>query len=61
MDVIESHAAQLPEIDDRWTGRVQAHDELIRGLLEGRIAGPSLSHPLDNVLRRSPVTKYPRA
>jgi hypothetical protein len=51
MDVIESHAAQLPAIDDRWTGRVQAHDELIRGLLEGRIAGPSLSHPLDNVLR----------
>jgi hypothetical protein len=51
MDVIESHAAQLPAIDERWTGRVRAHDELIRGLLEGRIAGPSLSHPLDNVLR----------
>jgi len=51
MDVIESHAAQLPAIDERWTGRVQAHDELIHGLLEGRIAGPSLSHPLDNVLR----------
>jgi len=51
MDVIESHAAQLPAIDERWTGRVRDREELIRGLLEGRIAGPSLSHPLDNVLR----------
>jgi Phosphatase len=51
MDVIESHAAQLPAIDERWTGRVRDREELIRGLLDGRIAGHSLSHPLDNVLR----------
>lgn len=51
MDVIESHAAQLPAIDERWTVRVPDREELIRGLLEGRVAGPSLSHPLDNVLR----------
>ena len=51
MDVIESHAAQLPAIDERWIRRVHDREGLIRGLLEGRIAGPSLSHPLDNVLR----------
>jgi hypothetical protein len=51
MDVIESHAAQLPAIDERWTGRAHGREELVRGLLEGRVAGPSLSHPLDNVLR----------
>lgn len=51
MDVIETHAAQLPGIDDRWTPRSYERHELVRGLLEGRIAGPDLSHPLDNVLR----------
>ena len=51
MDVIETHAAQLPAIDDRWTPRPYEREELVRGLLEGRIAGPDLSHPLDNVLR----------
>lgn len=51
MDVIETHAAQLPGIDDRWTPRPYERAELVRGLLEGRIAGPDLSHPLDNVLR----------
>ncbi len=51
MDVIETHAAQLPGIDDRWTPRPYGREELVRGLLEGRIAGPALSHPLDNVLR----------
>lgn len=51
MDVIETHAAQLPGIDDRWTPRPYEREELVRGLLEGRIAGPDLSHPLDNVLR----------
>jgi len=51
MDVIESHAAQLPAIDERWTGRIRDREELIRGLLDSRIAGHSLSHPLDNVLR----------
>ena len=51
MDVIETHAAQLPGIDDRWTPRSYERHELFLGLLEGRIAGPDLSHPLDNVLR----------
>jgi len=51
MDVIETHAAHLPAIDDRWTPRPYEREELVRGLLEGRIAGPDLSHPLDNVLR----------
>lgn len=51
MDVIETHAAQLPAIDDRWKPRPYEREELVRGLLEGRIAGPDLSHPLDNVLR----------
>lgn len=51
MDVIESHAAQLPSIDDRWTPRETATEDLVRGLLEGRVAGPEVSHPLDNVLR----------
>lgn len=49
MDVIESHAARLPAIDDRWTPRLHEREELILGLLDGRIAGP-VSHPMDNVV-----------
>lgn len=49
MDVIESHAARLPAIDDRWTPRPHEREELTRGLLRGGIAGP-VSHPMDNVL-----------
>jgi hypothetical protein len=51
MDVIESHAARLPAIDDRWTPGPHEHDELVAGLLEGRVAGPVTSHPMDNVRR----------
>lgn len=51
MDVIGSHAAQLPAIDDRWVPRPYDRDELLAGLLEGRMAGPVVSHPMDNVLR----------
>jgi Phosphatase len=51
MDVIESHAARLPAIDDRWTEENHDRGELLRGLVEGRIAGPSVSHPLHNVRR----------
>ena len=51
MDVIASHAAQLPAIDDRWIPRPYATQELVAGLLEGRMAGPVVSHPMDNVLR----------
>jgi hypothetical protein len=51
MDVIGSHVAQLPAIDDRWSPRVYDRTELIRGLLQAGIAGEQVSHPLDNVLR----------
>jgi Phosphatase len=50
MDVIERHAARLPRIDDRWAARHVDRDELVAGLLDGRIAGREISHPLDNVL-----------
>lgn len=51
MDVIAEHAAQLPEIGDRWAPRPYPREELRRGLLDGRIAGPEVSHALDNVRR----------
>ena len=51
MDVIEHHAAQLPALDDRWEPRPYERDELRRALLDAAIAGPQVSHPLDNVLR----------
>lgn len=48
MDVIESHAAGVA-LDDRWTPAVYDRETLVRGLLEGRIAGPEISHQMDNV------------
>lgn len=51
MDVIGSHAARLPELDDRWMPRPFDRDELVLGLLEGRVAFEEVSHPLDNVVR----------
>ncbi len=51
MDVIGSHAAQLPPLDDRWRPRPYPREVLVRGLLDGRVAGPEVSHPMDNVLR----------
>src|SRR5581483_4054372 len=51
VDVIESHAARFPRIDDRWEPRALDRRELVEGLLRGRIAGPAVSHPMDNVLR----------
>ncbi|MGZ5351730.1 MAG: phosphatase [Actinomycetota bacterium] len=51
MDVVRSHAARLPAIDDRWAPRPVDRGELILGLLEGRVACEEVSHPLDNVLR----------
>lgn len=51
MDVIAEHAAQLPDIGDRWAPRPYPRDELRRGVLEGRIAGPEVSHAMDNVRR----------
>ena len=53
MDVTAQHAAQLPDIDDRWEPRRYARSELRRGILEGRIAGPEVSHPMDNVRRNA--------
>jgi hypothetical protein len=51
MDVIEHHAAQLPAIDDRWEPRTYDRSELREALLDAAIAGPQVSHPLDNVLK----------
>jgi hypothetical protein len=51
MDVIADHAAQLPGIDDRWTPRPYPREELLRGILDGRMAGPEVSHAMDNVRR----------
>jgi hypothetical protein len=51
MDVVGTHAASLPAIDDRWIPRAVGDEELILGLLEGRVAFEEVSHPLDNVLR----------
>jgi hypothetical protein len=51
VDVIGSHAARLPALDDRWAPRTYPRDELVEGLLSGSVAGPAVSHPLDNVLR----------
>ncbi len=51
MDVIESHAARLPAIDGRWSPRPFDREELIDALVAGRMAGPEVSHPFDNVRR----------
>ena len=50
MDVIGTHAARLPKLDDRWSPRACDRDELVLGLLEGRVAFEEVSHPFDNVL-----------
>lgn len=50
MDVIGSHAARLPAIDGRWAPGRWDRAELRRALLDGGIAGPQVSHPMDNVL-----------
>ena len=48
MDVIGAHVRRLPPLDDRWTPRPCSQDELVRGLLDGQVAGLA-THPLDNV------------
>lgn len=40
-------------IDDRWDPKALERDELVRGLLEGSIAGTEVSHPFDNVVRNA--------
>ena len=49
MDVIGSHAARLPAIDARWEPGPWERDELLRALVDGGMAGPRVSHPMDNV------------
>jgi hypothetical protein len=51
MDVIEHHAARLPAIDARWEARDHGREELRAALVRAEIAGPQVSHPLDNVLK----------
>jgi hypothetical protein len=51
MDVIGTHAARLPALDERWTPSDHPRAELVEGLLAGAVAGPAVTHPLDNVLR----------
>ena len=51
MDVIGSHAARLPALDERWTPAGYSREELVEGLLVGAVAGPAVTHPFDNVLR----------
>jgi Phosphatase len=51
MDVTRTHAGRLPALDERWTPRTVDRAELIRGLLDGRIAGEAVSHAMDNVRR----------
>jgi len=51
MDLVDAHAARLPALDDRWVPRLHERAALVRGLLEGRAAGPEVSHPMDNVRR----------
>jgi hypothetical protein len=50
MDVIGSHAARLPALDERWTPQPFEREELVLGLVEGRVAFEEVSHPFDNVL-----------
>ena len=48
MDVIEAHARRLPAVDDRWIVRPHSREELLEGLLAGKVAGVA-AHTLDNV------------
>ena len=48
MDVIGAHERRLPPLDHRWTPRDCSRNDLIRGLLDGQVAGVA-THPLDNV------------
>lgn len=53
MDVTVAHARRLPRIDDRWEPRACSREELRRGLLAGGVAGPEVSHPMENVRRNA--------
>jgi histidinol phosphate phosphatase hisN-like protein len=47
-DVIAAHAHRLPALDERWTPRSYAREDLLTGLLARGVAGTA-THPLDNV------------
>lgn len=51
MSLAEPQRTRRPGADHRWTPGTFAGDELLEGLLEGRVAG-HVSHPLDNVLMK---------
>ena len=48
MDVIERHVRRLPSLDERWSPRPHAREDLATALLAGDVAGTA-THPLDNV------------
>src|SRR5919197_2496466 len=49
MAAIEPQLPRAVDLDERWIPRAFARDELLRGLLDGGMAGV-VSHPMDNVL-----------
>ena len=49
MAAIEPQLPRAVDLDERWIPRAFAKDELLRGLLDGGMAGV-VSHPMDNVL-----------
>src|SRR5438046_876533 len=49
MAAIEPQLPRAVDLDERWTPRPFPREELLRGLLDGGMAGV-VSHPMDNVL-----------
>ena len=49
MAAIEPQLPRAVDLDERWTPRPFPREELLRGFLEGGMAGV-VSHPMDNVL-----------
>jgi hypothetical protein len=48
IDPIDALERRLPTPDGRWRPRAFAREELLQGLLDGKVAGRA-AHPLDNV------------
>src|SRR5438105_15651567 len=48
MAAIDPHPSRIPP-DERWVPKPYPREELVRGILDGGMAGV-VSHPLDNVL-----------
>ena len=49
MAAIEPQLPRAVDLDERWTPRPFSREELLRGLVDGGMAGV-VSHPMDNVL-----------